>query len=128
MKQIKKYLPLLWLAVLFYSPSILSKSEDMGKVIAYPNPFNPLKGNLTIKVPKYDNPPGQCSTVGKIEYIVYTYDQKKIFSGIASSNCFNWSGYTSKGNRVPSGLYFIKILVTLSDSTSSTKIVKIIVQ
>jgi len=95
---------------------------NMGKVIAYPNPFSPESQTLTVK-------PQSGFFAGAVEFKVYNFNEKLVYSGSTSSPVITWNGHTADGKRLLPGLYFIKIIQTRSsDNASSTAIFKLIVK
>lgn len=96
--------------------------KEIGDVIAYPNPFNPVTDILTIK------PADAAVFDGTVRYIVYNYHQQEIYSGSAVQSAIVWGGYTQSGNKIAPGIYFIKLILTGSDNTTGTKMIKVIIQ
>ncbi len=102
--------------------SVNAKWKEIGDVIAYPNPFNPVKEILTIK------PANAAAFDGQVEYIVYNYHQQEVYSGSATNSAIVWGGYTKSGNQMAPGIYFIKLILTGSDNSTGVKIIKVIIQ
>lgn len=95
---------------------------SLGKVIAYPNPFSPESEILTVK-------PESGTFNGTVDFKVYNFNEKMVFSGQTSGAVITWNGHTADGKRLIPGLYFIKIIQTRgSDNASGTAILKLIVK
>lgn len=97
---------------------------------AYPNPYNPTQGKLTIV--KTDN-----SAFSAIEndLIIYDYSLTEIFRAnvlpdVASGSLkIYWYGVDKNGNTVVPGLYYFKIMSSDANGlTNAGSMVKIIVQ
>ena len=101
---------------------LFGKSADMGKIIAYPNPFSVKNHNLTIR------PEKSMLFEGRVEFTIYNYNEKEIYSGHVNDAPVVWSGYTKSGQRVAPGLYFIKLIQTFNDGSTGFSIIKVIVQ
>ena len=102
---------------------LISGNEfNLGKIIAYPNPFSPETEVLTIK------PENSSTFNGSVQFTVYNYNQREVFSGQAANSSIIWNGHTADGKRILPGLYFIKIVQTRSDLATGSKIIKLIVQ
>jgi hypothetical protein len=101
---------------------VAANEFTIGKVIAYPNPFAPESDTLTIK------PENSTIFNGTVEFKVYNYNEKEMFSGQTSNSAIYWNGHTADGKRLLPGLYFIKIIQTRSDLASGFTIIKLIVK
>jgi len=101
---------------------ISANEFNLGKIIAYPNPFSPETDVLTIK------PESSSTFNGSVEFKVYNFNEKEVFAGQAANSQIIWNGHTADGKRLLPGLYFIKIIQTRSDLATGSKIIKIIVQ
>jgi hypothetical protein len=103
--------------VIFVVPLV---AFDMSGVYAYPVPFNPTQGVLTIN----DDTQGQDT----IEIIVYDVNGDKIYSSTYSGSA-TWSGRNQRGNRVSPGLYYIKVTFKKNDGSDyGRKILRILVR
>ncbi|MDH4199273.1 MAG: T9SS type A sorting domain-containing protein [Spirochaetia bacterium] len=112
---------LFFLLVVFFQP-VAPVEFKMGKVIAYPNPFSPETDKLTVK------PENSSAFSGSVEYKIYDFNQKEVYSGQTSNSAIYWSGHFANGSRIMPGLYFIKIVQTTSDYSTGVSIIKIIVK
>lgn len=95
---------------------------SVGKVIAYPNPFSPLSETLTIV------PEGSSSFSGTVDYQIYNFNEKLVYSGQTSNSAIYWSGHSADGKRIVPGLYFVKIIQTKSDYSTGYTIIKLIIK
>ena len=89
---------------------------DTGKIYAYPVPFNPKKGVLTVRSEN-------ALTLSSVKMTVYDINGDKVFSrtyAAMDTAGLKWSGRNSKGNYVKPGLYILK-LVLEDDSTGGYK-------
>lgn len=94
----------------------------MSPIMAYPNPFNPETETLTIK------PSDSTIFSGNVEYTIYNYNQRPVYSGSVSNSAIYWSGHKGNGNRVPPGLYIVKIIQTQNDYSTGVGYVKVLVK
>jgi len=119
----KKISKILFLVLWFAAFATVEPAEfTVGKVIAYPNPFSPLTDTLTIK------PNDSSAFNGTVEYKIYNYNEKEVFSGQTSNSVIYWNGHSADGSAVVPGLYFIKIIQTKSDYSTGTTMIKLIVK
>ncbi|MDA3899566.1 MAG: hypothetical protein PF637_03495 [Spirochaetes bacterium] len=86
-------------------------------IIAYPVPYIPSRGSLTIS----DTESRYASTSVTIDIEIYDITGDKIFKKRYTSFPVRWKGYSSSGQRVSSGLYILKVSVEDLASGSITK-------
>jgi len=91
---------------------------DMSGVIAFPVPYNPDRGAMTIRVP-----------VGSdVKIQIYDINGDSVYERSGTSGDNLWSGINSGGRKVKPGLYIIK--VTAEDSITGDygkKLIRILV-
>lgn len=126
MSPLKRYRYPFWFGLLFmafYLIKPLYPGEfSMGKVIAYPNPFSPETEKLTIK------PATSAVFSGSVEYKIYDFNERLVYSGQTSNSAIYWSGHKSDGSRALPGLYFVKIIQTRSDYSTAVAIIKLLIK
>jgi hypothetical protein len=91
---------------------------DMNGVIAFPVPYNPARGPMTIRVPVGDS----------IKIQIYDINGDPVYDKSGSNGDNLWSGRNNSGRKIKPGLYIIK--VTAEDSTSGDygkKLIRILV-
>ena len=108
-------------AFAFYQ-SIHSAEFAIGKVKAYPNPFSPRSDTLTIV------PENSTTFSGTVEYKIYNFNLKEVFSGKVSNSAIYWSGHTADGRAAIPGMYIIKIIQTKSDYSTGSTMIKLIIK
>ena len=106
----------------------VSQVPDAGNLKAYPNPYNPDTGYLTIE--KTD---GTAFVTGQYDLVIYDYNQKEVYRANPSLDATGkkiiWSGTDSGGTKVAPGLYYLHLIqVGTSGSEFSEKILKITIQ
>ncbi len=100
-------------------------AETIPGIRAYPVPYNPDKHTLTIDDTKNAYTGGQTSIVMEIFDITGDSVYKRSFSGFP----IRWKGYSSNGERVENGLYFVKLTVEDLESGEIEKgIIRIIIK
>ncbi|MDH5717795.1 MAG: T9SS type A sorting domain-containing protein [Spirochaetia bacterium] len=111
----------LFFAIFFLSSIVFSKSFELTNIIAYPNPFDPKTENLTIA--KKD----KTDFDGSVKYIIYDLTMKKIYEDSVQNSKIIWNGHNKSGQKISSGIYFIKLIQTKSDKSIGTTIIKILI-
>ncbi len=135
MRLIESFIRLLVMLAYFLSLTnlLFSREIELGKIIAYPNPYSPNTDAqpLTFSRSERGNLVGFS---GEIKIIVYDADLVKVYekeypaSTAGSNKNVSWSGINSNGSRVSSGLYYIRFIESRRDGTSGFKFLKIIVR
>ncbi len=97
--------------VLFFLSAVLY-AETIKGIKAYPVPFDPGRNSLTIATTtnKYANV--NLSIVVEI----FDFNGDRVYKRTFSSFPIKWKGYSSSGESVENGLYFVKITVENLDS------------
>ena len=91
---------------------------DMSGVIAYPVPYNPDRGPLTIKVPEGDS----------IKIQIYDINGDSVYNRAGANNTDNlWSGRNNSGKRIKHGLYIIKVTAEDNLGSYGKKLIRILV-
>ncbi|MCK4665477.1 carboxypeptidase-like regulatory domain-containing protein [Candidatus Dependentiae bacterium] len=81
-----------------YSFEIYLKHQTTTEPLIFPNPFNPLRGDLNL-------------IFQNLKYIeVYTISGEKVFE--KETNSFSWNGRLQNGDIVSSGIYIFRIVNT----------------
>ena len=89
----------------------MNMPADEASFKAYPNPYDPSKGVLTI-----EKLSGTAYTLGnQHDLIVYDYSLTETYRAQVTPNGSNqlvWAGIDEGGTRVAPGVYFLKVIVT----------------
>ncbi len=117
-----------------YLINLSSKEINIGKIIAYPNPYSPNTSNQPLTFRRSEG--GKLmGFAGEIKIIVYNASLYKIYErdypsigGEALNTNIFWSGVDSRGNRVSSGLYYARVSENRMDGSTGFTFVKIIVR
>lgn len=113
----KKLKTLTALFVLALVPLVPLNAYDMNNVIAYPVPFNPVKGTLKIA-----NPDSYI-----IEVNIYDINGDLVCTKTGNVNPVIWNGRDSSGRYVKPGLYIIKVTAENSSGDYGKKTIRILV-
>lgn len=100
-------------------------AETIDGIKAYPVPFNPNRHTLTVVAEgtKYLN-----SSLS-ISFEIYDFNGEVVYKRTFSSFPIKWKGYSSNGEAVENGLYFIKMTVEDLNSGEIDKgIIRILVK
>jgi hypothetical protein len=101
------------IAVAFLSGTACSNlpPESPGGIKAYPNPYLPTSGSLTIE--KTDGT--QFSTTDQHDLVIYDFNLREIYRAnppaTAAGKIF-WSGIDTDGTKVAPGIYYLKLVST----------------
>lgn len=105
---------------------VSSKPKIVGKVLPYPNPFNPDKGETKITY--------KLTGDTRVIIYVYTITGERIWTTTCDSGCeggrvgYNevvWNGDTGFHSRVPNGVYLVQIVNSKGKLMGKTKILVI---
>ncbi len=98
-------------------------SLDMKDVVAYPVPYDPHKGVLTIGYPAgYSG-----STAFNIKVVVYDINGDIVVERDRAQLPLKWNGRNKSGRRVKRGMYLLKVTVENDDGEYGRKIIRILV-
>ncbi len=108
------------LLFLFFSVSLLH-AVDIKSVVAYPVPFDPRKGTLTID---YPDSGGSVVPGNNVKVTVFDIngDTVTVVNGII------WNGRRSNGEYVKPGLYILKVEISDKDGGYWKKLIRILVK
>lgn len=98
------------------------------KFKAYPNPYNPATGVLTI-----ENLDGSDFSTTQNDFVVYDFALNEVYRAnllpISGNKKLVWSGIDNAGIKVSPGIYYLKVIVTTASGGSNTdSMYKLIVQ
>ena len=124
---------LFFLSLVFRCPFGL-REVNTGKVVAYPNPYDPDAGQALVVEKRAEGQ--KVNFEGEIRIIVYDIGLRQIYKKdylffeqeIEKSRNVIWSGTTSTGNRISSGLYYIQLIESRADGSTDSEFVKVIVR
>lgn len=104
--------------------------DDSQTLKAYPNPYNPTAGVLTIE--KTD---GSDFSTSQNDLIIYDFSLHEVYkanvlpSGTPANKKLVWSGIDNTGLKVSPGIYYIKVMsTTTTGTTNADSMFKLIVQ
>ena len=126
-------LPIFLFFLIFLWP-LASREVDIGKVVAYPNPYNPDAGQALVLEKRAGGQ--KVNFEGEVRIIVYDIGLRQIYKkdylffgeGAGQNRNVIWSGTTSTGNRISSGLYYIQLIESRADGSTGSKFVKVIIR
>lgn len=89
--------------------SNLPPDENSG-IKAYPNPYNPTQGNLTIE--KND---GTAFSTSQNDLVVYDFNLHEVYRANpipvdATNKKIVWAGFDNSGVKVAPGVYYLKLV------------------
>lgn len=98
------------------------------KLKAYPNPYNPAAGVLTI-----ENLDGSDFSTTQNDFVVYDFALNEVYRAnllpISGNKKLVWSGIDNAGIKVSPGIYYLKVIMTTgSGATNTDSMYKLIVQ
>lgn len=98
------------------------------KFKAYPNPYNPAAGVLTI-----ENLDGSDFSTTQNDFVVYDFALNEVYRAnllpISGNKKLVWSGVDNAGTKVSPGIYYLKVVVTTATGVTNTDTMyKLIVQ
>ena len=70
---------------------------------------------------------GKTGFPGSVAFTVYDYNLKEVYSGTQTGN-LSWNGFNGNGQRLKSGLYYIRLIETQTDSSTRSNIIKILIK
>jgi len=115
------------LVILFVADALFAL--DAGKIIAYPVPFNPRRGERTLKIGIGQPEPSASSFRLKVEIFDVNGDlvfKRTYYNALPAI----WNGHNRKGNLVKPGLYIMKIDLentATDDHSQGKKIIRILI-
>jgi hypothetical protein len=119
-------LSFLAVAVLITSCSNLPP-DDAASFKAYPNPYNPAAGNLTL-----EKTSGIFSSTDHHDLVVLDYNLTEIYrttATVTTTNKISWPGIDSGGTKVAPGVYYLKVISnTTTGVEGADSMFKLIVQ
>ena len=103
--------------------------DDANIIKAYPNPYNPTAGVLTIE--RTDG----SQFAAQNDLIIYDFNLAEVYRGTvapeptSTNKKLLWGGVDAGGNRVAPGVYYVKVITTSATSvTNADSMFKLIVQ
>ncbi|MFC1669032.1 T9SS type A sorting domain-containing protein [Spirochaetota bacterium] len=103
--------------MVFFVESIFA--FDLKSIVAYPVPFNPKNGVLTVE--------DRVAAADKISITIYDINGDKVFSSSNASSSITWNGRNRRGMRVKPGLYLIRVTVEDNSGDYGKKVIRILV-
>lgn len=101
--------------------------QDDSSFKAYPNPYNPNNGVLTM-----EKLSGTYATTDHHDLVVLNYALAEVYRSTVAPNAvgkITWAGIDSSGSKVSPGIYYVKIIVSRSTGTEGTDTMfKLVVQ
>jgi hypothetical protein len=106
--------------------NVTGKAMIVGRVLPYPNPFDPTRGDVKITY--------QLTADTDVKIYIYTITGERIWTesydsgsngGHAGYNEVLWDGYTGFHRRVPNGVYLVQIISSKGKLMGKTKILVI---
>lgn len=113
----KKQVSFIAVLIVCLIPVASLNAYDMKNVIAYPVPFNPESGVLTI-----DNP-----DLYNLEIYIYDINGDIVCKKSGATDPVRWNGRDGNGRHVKPGLYIIKITAENAAGNYGKKIIRILV-
>ncbi len=99
--------------ILFLSHSV--HALDTRNIIAYPVPFNPLKGS--VRYITFGNEPGKTAlNIDKFQLEIYDINGDLVIRRTYNSSSAVWNGRNERGKLVKPGLYIVKVTVENSSN------------
>jgi len=106
--------------------SVTDKAMIVGRVLPYPNPFDPTRGDVKITY--------QLTADTDLQIYIYTITGERIWTerydsgmpgGHAGYNEVIWNGYTGFQRRVPNGVYLVQLINSKGKLLGKTRILVI---
>ncbi len=98
-------------------------SLDMKALVAYPVPYDPGKGVLTIGYPLGHG----GATAFNIKVAIYDINGDLVVEKSRSQLPLKWNGRNKSGRRVKRGMYILKVTVENDEGVYGRKILRILV-
>ncbi|HOW84045.1 MAG TPA: hypothetical protein PK573_15895 [Spirochaetota bacterium] len=113
---------LIAIPVFFFSEAI--QAVDTGKIIAYPVPFNPRKGDRVLTI---EHKSGLTNYRVKVE--IFHVNGDLVFKRKFGLLPAYWNGHNDRGNLVKPGFYIMMLDIegTLTDHSQGKKMIRILV-
>lgn len=113
--------------LLFAACSNLPPDETSG-IKAYPNPYNPTQGNLTIE--KVD---GTAFSTAQNDLVVYDFSLTEVYRANpqpdGTGKKIFWAGFDNSGVKVAPGVYYIKLVsIGQTSAANADSMFKLVVQ
>lgn len=122
----KKLFTAVLITAFFAACSNLPPDETAG-IKAYPNPYNPTQGNLTIE--KTD---GSAFSTTQNDLVVYDFNLREVYRANPqplTATKIIWAGLDSAGVKVAPGFYYLKLVSIGQNSVSNAdSMFKLVVQ
>lgn len=116
--------------VLFLAACSNLPPDETAGIKAYPNPYNPTQGNLTIE--KTD---GTAFSATQNDLIVYDFSLQEVYRAnpqpdtASGSRKIYWAGFDNSGVKVAPGVYYIKIVsIGQTTAVNADSMFKLVVQ
>ncbi len=118
------------IAALAYFAACSNMPSDEANILkAYPNPYNPTQGNLTI-----ERSDGSAFSAQN-DLVIYDFNLAEVYrASVAPTDAptnkkLTWGGIDSGGVRVAPGVYFVKVITTTATTVvNADSMFKLIVQ
>ncbi len=98
-------------------------SFDMKNIVAYPVPFNPRNGVLTVGYPaSYSG-----ASADQVKVVIYDINGDRVIEKNRSQLPLYWNGRNRSGRLVKPGMYIIKVTVENENGDYGKKIIRILI-
>lgn len=104
--------------------------DETAGIKAYPNPYNPTQGNLTIE--KLD---GTAFSTTQNDLVVYDFSLHEVYRAnpipvdAPTNKKIVWAGFDSSGIKVAPGVYYLKVVsVGQTSAVNADSMFKLVVQ
>ncbi len=120
----KKLIVTVFIAVLAFFCSETLQAVDTGKIIAYPVPFNPRKGDRVLTI---EHKSGITTYSVKVE--IFDVNGDLVFKRKFSTLPAHWNGHNDRGNLVKPGFYIMMLDIegAGTDHSQGKKMIRILV-
>jgi hypothetical protein len=104
--------------------------DETAGIKAYPNPYNPTQGNLTIE--KID---GTAFSTTQNDLVVYDFSLHEVYRAnpipvdVGTNKKIVWAGFDNSGIKVAPGVYYLKIVsIGQTSAVNADSMFKLVVQ
>lgn len=104
--------------------------DETAGIKAYPNPYNPTQGNLTIE--KVD---GSAFSASQNDLVVYDFSLHEVYRAnpipvdAPTNKKIVWAGFDNSGIKVAPGVYYLKLIsVGQTSAVNADSMFKLVVQ
>ena len=116
--------------LLFISACSNLPPDETAGIKAYPNPYNPTQGNLTIE--KVD---GSAFSTTQNDLVVYDFSLHEVYRAnpipvdVGTNKKIVWAGFDNSGIKVAPGVYYLKLVsVGQTSAVNADSMFKLVVQ